>query len=80
MDCECRASRAASWRRARDGGILSGGGGGGGTEGGSRSEFGFVVAVVVEGVVMYRENCENWHWLVYKIAIDHHTKHTRTDS
>ena len=27
--CFCNASRAASWRRARDGGMLSGGGGGG---------------------------------------------------
>jgi hypothetical protein len=33
--------------------MLSGGGGGGGAEGGSRSEL---VAVVVEGVEMYREN------------------------
>ena len=44
-----RASLAASWRRAREGGMLSGGGGGGGADGGSRSED---VAVVVEGVVM----------------------------
>ena len=46
----CRASLAASWRRAREGGMLSGGGGGGGTDGGSRSAA--EVAVVVEGVDM----------------------------
>jgi hypothetical protein len=49
----CNARRAASWRRAREGGILSGGGGGG-AEGGSRSVD--EVAVVVDGVEMYREN------------------------
>lgn len=32
--CECRASRTASWRRARLGGRLSGGGVGGGLAGG----------------------------------------------
>lgn len=32
--CECRASRTASWRRARLGGRLSGGGAGGGLAGG----------------------------------------------
>ena len=31
---ECRARRAASWRRAREGGRLSGGGAGGGSVGG----------------------------------------------
>jgi len=36
--------------------MLSGGGGGGGAEGGSSSEPGWDVAVVVEGVVIYREN------------------------
>lgn len=46
---ECSANLAASWRRARDGGIARGGGGGGGKEGGSRSEL---VAVVVDGVDM----------------------------
>ena len=45
----CSANLAASWRRAREGGMLSGGGGGGGADGGSRSDD---VAVVVEGVVM----------------------------
>ena len=34
--------------------MFRGGGGGGGAEGGSRSEL---VAVVVEGVEIYRENC-----------------------
>lgn len=42
-----RARRAASWRRAREGGMARGGGGGGGADGGSRSEE---VAVVVEGL------------------------------
>ena len=46
----CRASLAASWRRAREGGMLSGGGGGGGADGGSSSAD--EVAVVVEGVDM----------------------------
>ena len=46
---ECRASRAASCRRAREGGMFKGGGGGGGTDGGSMSAD---VAVVVEGVDM----------------------------
>ena len=32
--CECKARRAASWRRARDGGTVSGGGAGGGSVGG----------------------------------------------
>jgi hypothetical protein len=53
---ECSASRAANWRRAREGGMFKGGGGGGGTEGGSSSEL---VAVVVEGLDMYRENYNN---------------------
>ena len=50
----CKASLAASWRRAREGGILRGGGGGGGADGGSRSADD--VAVVVDGVDIYREN------------------------
>jgi hypothetical protein len=39
-DFLCIASRAASWRRAREGGTLSGGGGGGGggIEGGVRDD------------------------------------------
>ena len=53
---ECSARRAASWRRAREGGMLSGGGGGGGAEGGppldSRSLIEVVVKVVVDGVEM----------------------------
>lgn len=49
---EWRARRAASCRRAREGGMLSGGGGGGGAEGGSRSLFMPDVAVVVDGVEM----------------------------
>lgn len=50
----CRARRAASWRRAREGGMLRGGGGGGAKAGGSRSEGAVVsdVAVVVEGLEM----------------------------
>lgn len=46
----CRASLAASWRRAREGGILRGGGGGGGADGGSSSAE--EVAVVVDGLDM----------------------------
>lgn len=43
--CECRASRTASWRRARLGGRLSGGGIGGGLAGGCE------LLDVIEGVV-----------------------------
>jgi len=51
---ECSARRAASCLRAREGGIFNGGGGGGGAEGGSRSAV-ELVATVVEGVEMYRD-------------------------
>lgn len=44
----CKARRAASWRRARDGGTLRGGGGGGGSAGGVDVSVLGVVAVVVE--------------------------------
>ena len=50
--CLWRARRAASWRRAREGGMFRGGGGGGGMEGGDRSAVAVEVEVVVEGPVM----------------------------
>jgi hypothetical protein len=50
----CRARRAASWGRARVGGMFWGGGGGGAMAGGSGSAGAVVeeVAVVVEGLEM----------------------------
>jgi hypothetical protein len=45
--------------------MLRGGGGGGGANGGSRSEL---VAVVVEGVDMYLENCSSVSQLFHPIT------------